>query len=317
MPKRSRIDWDSVDRAAPHQVLSLKQLVQLGVPRRTITTRCSRTGPWSRVLPGVVLLNNGTPTGEQRVDAALRYAGADSVLTGNSALHIYGISRAPAMESVHVLVPADRRRASQRDVVVERTTRIPEPNYRSGFPVAPITRAALDAARRLRKKDDVNALLAAVIQRGATSVPQLLIELERGSDRGSAVPRAVLRDLIEGVRSPAESWGLRLVEASQLPNPTWNVSIFDKKGEFLARPDAWFDEVALAWQIDSLEFHLGPADYATTLQRHAALTAAGVIVVHTLPGRLRSDPDAVVRELQGAYRSAATRPRPPVIVRRG
>lgn len=316
MPKRSRIDWDSVDRAAPHQVLSLHQLAQLGVPRRTIATRCSRTGPWSRVLPGVVMLNNGAPNDVQRMDAALRYAGPDSVLTGNAALRLYGVSRAPAMESVHVLVPADRRRASQRDVVVERTTRIPPPEYLSDFPVAPITRAALDTARRLKKKADVDALLAAVIQRGATSVPKLLTELNRGSDRGSAVPRAALRDMVEGIRSPAEAWGLRLIEASRLPGPSWNVSVFDENGRFLARPDAWFDEVALAWQIDSLEFHLSPADYATTLKRHAALTAAGVIVVHTLPGRLRSDSEAVVRELQGAYRSAAARPRPPVVFRR-
>ena len=58
------------------------------------------------------------------------------------------------------------------------------------------------------------------------------------------------------------------------------------------------------------EFHLSPTDYGRTLSRHAAMTAAGIVVVHTLPSRLRTEPDAVLAELRGAFNLASQRPRP-------
>lgn len=70
----------------------------------------------------------------------------------------------------------------------------------------------------------------------------------------------------------------------------------------------------MAWQIDSYEFHLSPKSYATTLERHAAMTSAGIVVLHTLPTRLRSEPAAVLEELRKTYRVAQQRPRPRLFV---
>ncbi len=74
--------------------------------------------------------------------------------------------------------------------------------------------------------------------------------------------------------------------------------------------DGWWDEVGLAWQIDSKEFHLSPDDYAHTMAQHSALLAHGVMTVHTVPSRLKTDPKGVIAELAGAYQAAAARPRP-------
>ena len=73
-----------------------------------------------------------------------------------------------------------------------------------------------------------------------------------------------------------------------------------------------FDDVALAWEIDSYAFHLSPQQYARTLERHARLTAHGVAILHTLPTRLRRQPLQVLAELRAAYDHAAARPRPDV-----
>jgi hypothetical protein len=106
-------------------------------------------------------------------------------------------------------------------------------------------------------------------------------ELEDGSDRGSAIPRSVLRELAVGVRSVAEA-------------------------------DAWFDAVGMAWEIDSREFHLGPADYEATVERHSRMTAHGIVVVHGLPQTLRRRGAQVVEELRRTRAHAALRPRPSV-----
>lgn len=313
MPRRSAVDWNAVAWSAPHNILSLRELEELGVPSRTVSDRCSRTGPWTRLLPGVVMFSRGTPTWHQLLDAALRYAGPHSVLTGAVGIRLHGLRRGPQSDEVHILIPEPEQRASHSIVVIERTIRLPVVTTRAGFPVAPAARSVMDCVRRLRDADQVRAVIAESVQRGLVTTTDLAEELRLSSSRGTALPRLVLREVSAGVRSTAEAWGRSLLSSSELCTARWNVDIRDERGSFLARPDAWFDDVALAWEIDSYEFHLSPSDYARTLARHAAMTAAGIVVVHTLPSRVRTEPVAVLNELRGAYRLATSRPRPPVI----
>ncbi|MFI6307729.1 hypothetical protein ACIBCH_38080 [Amycolatopsis thailandensis] len=63
-------------------VIGVKRLEELGVPRRTIWRRCEPGGVWRMLLPGVVLLGNGEPTDEQRIEAGLLHAREGSMLTG-------------------------------------------------------------------------------------------------------------------------------------------------------------------------------------------------------------------------------------------
>jgi hypothetical protein len=80
----------------------------------------------------------------------------------------------------------------------------------------------------------------------------------------------------------------------------------------VAEADAWFDAVGMAWEIDSREFHLGPADYEATVERHSRMTAHGIVVVHSLPQTLRRRGAQVVEELRRTHAHAALRPRPSV-----
>ena len=47
--------------------------------------------------------------------------------------------------------------------------------------------------------------------------------------------------------------------------------------------DAWFDEVALAWEINSCAWHLLPQYYANEVKRTAGLTAEGVAASGRIP----------------------------------
>ncbi|MFJ7215523.1 hypothetical protein [Amycolatopsis sp. NPDC098790] len=306
-------DADVLFAASRRGVITVAQLAELGVPSRTSYRRCRPGQPWQRLLPGVILLRTGVPTRRQLLEGALLYCGDDAVVTGLESCRRQGLKRhAEPGEPVHLLVPAHRKAMSSGYVVVERTTRVPEPVWLEGLPLAPVVRSVLDRCRRLTERAPIRALLAEAVQQLRVAPAELSAELEAGSDRGSALPREALQEIERGARSPAEADAMALWRRTGLPEPVWNFDIHDEHGHYIATPDAWCDEVALAWEIDSYEFHFGQPGYAATLARNNRYAAAGVAVVQTLPSRLRQAPRAVAGELVSAYRAAAARPRPPV-----
>lgn len=311
---RSLIDFDAIGALFPDQIAKAGELIVMGLASNTIYSRCRPGGPWQRLLPGVLQLSSAPPTRLQLVRAALRYVGPHGVVTGSDALGLLGLKRAHPEGPVHVLIPHAQQVRSDALVRVERTTRMPCPFTRKGLPVAPACRAVLDATRRLKSMDAVRALMAECVQRQMTDPAELRTELRQGSNRGSALPRRVLAEIGDGVHSAAEAWARQLIGKTDLPKPQWNARIRLADGTLLGIVDAWWDEVGLAWEIDSYEFHLSPRMYADTLERGARLAAAGIAVVRTLPSRIRRDPRRVVDELTRAYQHAAARPRPSVVV---
>jgi hypothetical protein len=305
-------DPEKLMAASRHGVIKVATLADLGVPPRTAYRRCTPGGPWQRPLPGVVVLGNLTPTRRQLVEAALLYAGVEAVITGAEACRRHGLRSVPDDHRVHLLVPHRHRALSSDYAVVERTTRMPKQVVRDGIPLAPLTRSVLDACRRLDRHNVARALITEAVQRMRLSPHWLVRELALGSQRGTAVPREVLKDVLAGARSVAEIDAMRVWERTGLPQPRWNVSLRSREGLYIAVPDAWF-EVGLAWEIDSYEFHFEREDYARTVDRNTRYAAAGVTVVQTLPSRLREEPEAVAAELVAAHRAAEGRPQPTVL----
>jgi len=242
------------------------------------------------------------------VEAALLFAGPSSMLTGVEACRWHGLRNLPDDHRVHVLIPHGRE-ATNGAILVERTRRLPTPVHRDGVPLAPPARAVLDACRRFTSPIAVGALLTEAAQRVAPS--RLVSELAAGGRRGSALPRAVLKDVVTGARSVAEIDAMRVWASTGLPRPVWNAVLHNNNGEYVATPDAWF-AAGLAWEIDSYEFHFRREDYANTVTRNARYAAAGVLVLQTLPTRLRNAPAAVAAELVAAHEAAQSRPRPAV-----
>ncbi len=290
-------------------------LEQIGVPRRTISRRCAPDGPWRTLLPGIILLSNGEPTDEHRVRGALLHARNDAVLTGTWALRRYGLERVPAKEEVHVLIPANRGVADVGFAHVERTHRLPRPRLREGVPAAPVPRAVIDAARRLTDDDEIQAMMAESVQRRFCTTAMLEDELDQAGRAGTAIPRRALTPLLAGANSVAEADAWRLWRRSGLPPGRWNVPIYDADGTYIATPDFWYDRVAFAWEIDSYRHHTSLDDHRATVARNARYVRAGIVVLQTLPSRLRTEPDLVLGELHAAFRTAQARPRPNILLR--
>lgn len=309
---RALLDLDAIPAMFTHNVATAADLITLGLSGHTIEERCRDGGPWRRLHSGIVLLGDSPPSRAQRIQAALTVAGPSAVVTGVDALALHGMSGARLTGPVHVLVSPRRNSRLVDGVFFDRTSALPVPQLRGGFPVAPLPRATIDTCRRATSAEHVRALLGSVIREARISPSTLRDELSRATGRGTALPRRILAELDDGVRSLARGWAKRLVQRAGLPAPRWGVPITSETGAHLATPDAWWDDVGLAWQVEAYAFDLSASGYAAALHRATHLTAAGIVVVHTPPAQLRDTPAQVADLLRAAYTQAAARPRPSV-----
>jgi hypothetical protein len=278
-----------------------------GVTASALRHRLRPAGPWRSLLPGVYMAATGTPTTLQQEMAALLYAGSGSVITGPAALRCHHIGKA-VPDLVDVLVPADRKRRDAGFVRLHRTTRMPGRIWQVG-PVryTLLPRAVADAARDMASLRDVRALVADAVQRGRCPVPELAAELTKGQKSGSALFRAALADVVEGIRSVAEADLKDLLVKARVPMPLFNPSLFGADGTFVAKPDAWWPELGIAIEVDSREWHLSPEDHENTLVRGRRMGRYQIVVLRFTPNQLRSEPAAVIEEIRRTLEGAQGR----------
>ena len=316
MTRRAKTDLAALDAlAAPqHRCLTLAQLRAAGVPSGTVAGRTRPIdGRWTRVLPGVVLLHRGEPTRDERASAALLYAGPGSVLTGVESLWRQGLRRTPAVvPDIHVLIPHDRRRVSVAFVVCERTGRLARASAVGGYPCTPVARALVDASRRCPDLGSVRAATAEAVQRRMCAQQDLLDEVAWAQRRGTARIRLVAQEIVGGVRSAVEADFRQLVLAAGLPAALYNHDVVTSDGELVGCPDAWFDDAALAVEVDSREWHLDPEGWERTQSKRARFARFGVATIPVTPRRLYRERADLVADLRGALRRAAVAPRPDV-----
>lgn len=309
---RALLDLDAFPSVFDHLVIPVTGLIALGLRPDTIKARCQPGGPWQRMKPNLVLLTDEPPNRRVQIHAALKAAGAGAMLTGLDALQLQGIGCARLESSVHLLVPARRQPRLVDGVYFERTHQLPEPLHLGGFPVAPLPRAMMDTCRRTRNHHFIEDLLVEAIHRGKVTPATLRDELDRGPKHGSTLPRRKLAEIDDKVRSITRGMAKRLAHQAGLPAPEWRVPITTRNGAHIATADAWWDDVGLAWEVDSYTFDLSPADAMAALNRAARLTASGVLVLHTPSAQLHEEPATVAKLLRGAYQRASARPRPEV-----
>ena len=297
---------------AQHLVITRGQALLCGMPHSTLDRYVTPGGPWQRLLPGVYLAVTGTATQDQREMAALLYAGPRSLLTGSAAMRRHRL-RPAGPDVVDVLIPWRRTCQSTGFVRVHRTRRMPERlNVTGKIRFAKPPRAVADAARSLTRFDDVRHVVCEAVQRRACTVAELITELEAGPVPGSALFRAALAEVGDGVRSVAEADFRLLILRSPLPRPMFNARLFDGDGIFIATVDAWWQQAGVAAEVDSRAYHLAAEDQDRTTDRHDELTAHGILPLHFAPKRIKTDASGVIRQLQSAIEQGLGRPPLPI-----
>jgi hypothetical protein len=289
-------------RTALDGVVRVADLRAAGMSNHALAARCRPSGPWQRILPGVVLLSSSPPTRRQQVRAALFYTAPEAVLTGVDAMRAHGLAP-PPRDDVLVLIPSARRQTSRAYLTVERTTRLPPAVRRAGLPVAPLPRAIVDAARHEGDHDRLATLVLAPVEAGACTIADLRVEVENGNQRGTAAVRALLAGREHEVVPVVQGLAKRVLRQAPLPPPRWQAELHAADGSVLGVADAWWPEAGLAWSLGTQQHPL-PRTPATT----SALAKLGITVLHTDPSHLRTDADTVIADLAAAFTYATTNP---------
>jgi hypothetical protein len=314
-----------------HSVLTDRQLREHGVTPAVIAERCRPGGQWSRLLPQVYLLRPGPPSGQERLQAALLYAGRDpgghgplgggreALVTGPAALALYRFSSVPplpGLRRIDVLVPRQRRLRDAGEVAIHRTRQLPRPQEVAGLPCAPVARALADAVAGLDDPDSVRVLLNAAVRGGHCDASAVLDELAAGGLLERPYVAAAVRTLRDAGRAMAEDRLFAMVHEHQLPDPVWNVDLRLPGGPSLGAVDAYWPEHAVAVAIDprgkGARGRDGGAGHeeqlmlARTRQRER-LEALGITIVHLTPAKLRESAEQQATVVRTALVGSADR----------
>lgn len=301
--------FNEIDAVASAQrgIVSRAQLRQLGVSDKELRWRIRPDGPWRVILPGVYATFTGQLSRLQWWQVALLYAREGAALTGEPALSLWGIGT-PRNLRIPVLVEHERHRGSRERVSIFRTERMPWTRTISGLHVVAPVRATADACRLLSDLSDIRAIVTEALRSRKVHVDDLAHEVDEGQRRGSARLRRVLTEYGAGVRSVAEAEARDKLLRLPLPPPLFNVDLVSADGAFLARPDAYWPDASLAFEVDSRQHHGDTEGWEQTQRRHAKLSAHGVMVMHASPSRIRTAWPPLGQEVVDAYHIGCSRP---------
>ncbi|WP_329117321.1 hypothetical protein [Streptomyces sp. NBC_01465] len=300
------------------RVLSAAQLRHHGVSAARSAAKCRPGGPWQQLLPGVFVLHPGPPTSEERLHAALLYAGrpaegtlrgvpaqsqpgaapapdpapyGDTMVTGLAALALHRFSSAPpllSLDQIDVLVARTRRLRSTGFARLIRAHALPRAQEITGVPVAPVPRALADAVAQLTDANAVRRLLTEAVRGGHCEPAAIVKELNQARLlTRSHVVDAVDSLLAEG-RAIAEDRLYAMVREHGLPDPLWNVDLRLPGGPHLGGVDAYWSDQAVALELDTrAPRHDEDAMWSEYARKREHLERLGITVVHITPKKLR------------------------------
>ncbi|MFG3099395.1 hypothetical protein ACGFZL_02495 [Streptomyces sp. NPDC048182] len=304
---------DLADLAAGgRRLLTHAQLAAHGVTAAEARERCRPGGSWQLLLPDVVLLHPGPPTGEERLRAALLHAGPGAMVTGLAALALHGFPAAPPpafLETLDVLVPRGARRLRSAGWArIVRSAALPTAEEAGGVPVAPVARALADAVGRLTDAVAVRRLLTEAVRGGHCEAAAVVRELSRARLLGRPHVVDAVDSLAAEGRSLAEGHLYRMVREHGLPEPVWNVDLRLPGGPHLGGLDAYWPEQAVAVDLDTRDRRRADdALWAEQARKREHLERLGITVVHLTPRSLREHPEQQATVVRTALAAAVDR----------
>jgi hypothetical protein len=87
-----------------------------------------------------------------------------------------------------------------------------------------------------------------------------------------------------------------------LPKPLCNAVLVTREGRFVARPDGYFPDSGVVYEVNSRRHHSADDDWEATMDRAARLEALGLRVVAFSPRQLRSDGPQLLARLEAVHR---------------
>ena len=281
-------------------ILARRQLEALGWTDSHVDHEL-RFQRWQRPAPGVLALNTGELSDDQRLWVGVLHAGPGAVLSHLTAARRGGL-RWVGRDMIDVLTPKGDLVAPLDGYFFHQTRR---PYFRwvhptSGPPRLPLEHAALLAAERDRNVRRAIGLLAACVQQGLTTTDRLgstipmIRKLRHGKTFG-----LVLGDIAGGAQSFAEINVAKLCEDAGLAGPDRQVVRIDKEGRRRYLDCAWVlpDGRVVVLEIDG-SFHSEVRAWWTDMRRERAVVIQGDTVLRCSSIELRLEPADVMADLR-------------------
>jgi very-short-patch-repair endonuclease len=287
----------------PRTVVHRRQLHVMGVGKDRIR-RAVRAGRWQEPVPGVIVLHSGALPRRERLMAALSWAGQEGRLSHTSALHLLGARIAepvarhrvagvrgryevpPDAGLVQVTVPHGRHLESVGFVVVHQSRRPLGELVVDGMRTTSAARAAVDVALTATRRQDVDHVVADVLQKDLARLEDLAGEMRIAGRRATAWLKDAVADAGRGMRSVGESDLRRVITDAGLPEPEWGAAIETSSGTYFV--DGYWPRQRVAAEADGAMFHLGAGDWDSDLRRQNAIQGVGVRLLRFPVRRLRS-----------------------------
>jgi very-short-patch-repair endonuclease len=273
-------DWEIAALAGrQHGVVTVAQLLGLGVTRRMIETRLG-AGRLHRIHRGVYAVGHSQLTLDGRWMAAVLACGEGAVLSHRSAAAVWGIRESAA---TRIDVSSPRRAGRSRSgIAVHRATTLKPADVTEvhSIPCTTVARTIVDLAAVVDRGALDYAIHRAESRRGLLDEGELARLLERlhgfpGTARISRLlgPPGQLSD--DEAKSRLERAFLRLCRRAGLPEPRVNAWVVLPIAAGGLEVDFTWPDRRLAVETDSRRFHDTSRARRNDAQRDRALTLAG------------------------------------------
>jgi very-short-patch-repair endonuclease/predicted transcriptional regulator of viral defense system len=296
----------SVDRSGPppvdiavgrlaarqHGVVSLAQLVALGLSRQAVAKRVS-AGRLHRLHRGVYAVGHAKLTVRGRWMAAVLACGPGAVLSHRDAGALHGI-RPSSRRKIDVST-ASRGRRGPEAIDLHRVRRLDPRDVTAvdGIPVTTVARTLADLAEVTDRRGVERALHEAEVRR--------VLDMRAVSDASERLNGrhrvAILTDVVRAAEPAAltaselEHRMLELCRSAGLPAPTVNAPVEGLTVDFLWR------EQRLIVETDGAQTHLTRRAFEEDRARDVLLTLAGYTVLRFTHRQIEQRPDEVARAL--------------------
>jgi very-short-patch-repair endonuclease len=260
-------------------------------------------GGWTRLGPSLYVSKDLTANPIHRLEAAQRRLPPTAAFSGLTAAWLHGLDVQPC-EPVEVTVPEDAGVSSRSGISLRRSAFAKGDVVRvRGMQATSIARTVGELGARLNL---VEAVVVAdeALHSGRLRFDELTTWVDRcAGHRGMRNLRRVLNLVDAAAESPMESRLRIVLVLGGLPRPQAQVTIRDRWGRALGRPDLYYPEHRLGIEYDGATHR---DSLAEDNRRQNRLLNAGVRLLRFTAADVLRNPETVVSQVQAEL--STTRP---------
>jgi very-short-patch-repair endonuclease len=274
---------------AQRAMVHLSQLRALGITRGSYEHRV-RAGALHRVFPSVLSLVHPVLEPLAHETAALLHAGANAVLSHETAAALWGLTPAPSFVAITLIGRHPRSQPGLRLHEVDLLD-VRDAQMQMGFPVTSPARTLIDCASR---DPALDRLLNEARVLKLVSDAKIQAAMERCPGRtGIKALRALLAAEVDSgfTRSRAERILKRMVSQAGLERPVFNTPVIGVEA------DAYWPRLKLVIEVDGYHAHAHWAAFQRDRAKANKLVAAGYVVLRFTWHQLTRWPMQVVAEI--------------------